>query len=254
MKQKHTYLLILLLALFSFSSQAQNIHCEVSVHNFFLKDEGRNRLVPIVIYENENTTDTVTKSPVAIINHGYGVTNTAYSYIANHLVKKGFVVIGIQHDLPGDPPMATSGDLFKLRKPVWEEGVKNMLFTLESLKKFGNNWNFEKLLIIGHSNGGDMAMLMASEHPEMIWKVISLDNRRMPIPRVKQPQILSFRSIDMPADPGVLPTDKEQKDLGIQIISLKNTKHNDMWDGGTKEQKQEIISYIDFFCLQAKTH
>lgn len=59
-------------------------------------------------------------------------------------------------------------------------------------------------------------------------KIISLDNRRMELPRTKQPRIYSLRSSDQPADEGVLPTIEEQEKFGIKIIKLPNTIHNDM--------------------------
>lgn len=36
----------------------------------------------------------------------------------------------MQHDLQSDPPLVRTGDLFKLRKPIWEKGVANILFIL----------------------------------------------------------------------------------------------------------------------------
>ncbi|MBB5621242.1 hypothetical protein HDE69_002295 [Pedobacter cryoconitis] len=47
-----------------------------------------------------------------------------------------------------------------------------------------------------------MSMLFATQHPELVDKVISLDNRRMPFPRVSKPRIYSLRSSDQPADEG----------------------------------------------------
>jgi len=103
---------------------------------------------------------------------------------------------------------------------------------------------YHNLVLIGHSNGGDMCMLFAQQHPQLVAKVISLDNRRMPFPRTAHPRIYSLRSSDQPADEGVLPTAEEQAQYHMRIIQLPNTMHNDMGDHGTDEQKQEIVRYI----------
>jgi hypothetical protein len=75
-------------------------------------------------------------------------------------------------------------------------------------------------------------------------KIISLDNRRMELPRTSQPKIYSLRSSDQSADEGVLPTVEEQKKFGIKIIKLPNTIHNDMNDRGNKRQRREINTFI----------
>jgi ribosomal protein S3AE len=66
------------------------------------------------------------------------------------------------------------------------------------------------------------------------------------------PRILSIRSSDQVADKGVLATVEEQKQFGIRIIQLPATLHNDMWDGATQSQKQEINKAISDFIKSAK--
>lgn len=95
-----------------------------------------------------------------------------------------------------------------------------------------------------------MVMLFAKEHPELVEKVISLDNRRVPFPRQRRPQVLSLRSSDQVADPGVIPTSTEQARLGTSVVALPATIHNDMWDGATELQKQEINKWISQFLEQ----
>ncbi len=116
-----------------------------------------------------------------------------------------------------------------------------MLHELERLKP---GLDYKHLILIGHSNGGDMSMLFAQKYPDLVDKVISLDNRRMAFPRTKRPKLYSLRSSDQPADEGVLPTPEEQKRFGITIIKLPNTVHNDMNDDGTAAQQEEINEYI----------
>ena len=96
------------------------------------------------------------------------------------------------------------------------------------------------IILIGHSNGGDIAMLFAREHPQLVKKLISLDSLRMPFPRNGISPILSLRANDTQADAGVLPNDKEAKHLGITIIKLENSKHIDLCDRGSEKTHKKI--------------
>jgi pimeloyl-ACP methyl ester carboxylesterase len=215
-------------------------------------DTARKRLIPLAFYRTASST----KQPVAIINHGYaganrGYTYKAYSYIANNLARNGYFVVSIQHDLAGDPEMPATGNIQLVRKPFWERGSQSIGFVINQLKSRYTNLDLSNITLIGHSNGGDMVMLFAYEHPELISNVISLDNRRVAFPRTNRPRIFSIRSSDQKPDPGVLPTEAEQKKFNMKIVGLKHTIHNDMGDSGTDKQKAEINDYIMDF-LQIK--
>ncbi|UOQ70117.1 alpha/beta fold hydrolase [Hymenobacter cellulosilyticus] len=202
-----------------------------------LYDSVRRRPVPVVLYQ---PTVAVARPRLALLSHGYGGQSTAYTFLARQLVAMGYVVASVQHELPGDEPIATTGNLRETRRPNWERGVQNLLFVCQMLQQRLPRLNTGQLLLLGHSNGGDMVMLFAHEHPQLVARVISLDNRRMPLPRTRRPRILSIRSSDQVADPGVLTTAAEQRTFGITIVALPATIHNDMWDGATEAQKQEI--------------
>jgi predicted dienelactone hydrolase len=47
------------------------------------------------------------KLPIAIISNGNTVKNTEYSFLANALAARGYLVASIQQDLPSDPPLMT---------------------------------------------------------------------------------------------------------------------------------------------------
>lgn len=218
----------------------------VKIENLELFDKSRQRLVPVAVY-SPVTRKSRAKLKFAVFNHGYGMKNTEYSFIAGTLVAQGYFVVSIQHELPTDEPMPTVGKPSVVRRPFWERNVQNILFVIEELKKIRPELDFENLLVAGHSNGGDTAMLFAEKYPEKAARIISLDNRRMPIPRAKKPRILSIRSSDQPADEGVLPTEAEQKKFGIRIVKLQNTKHDEMWDGADAGQRKEITDIISKF-------
>ncbi|MOA01287.1 hypothetical protein D3C78_1206820 [compost metagenome] len=143
--------------------------------------------------------------------------------------------------------MPTTGNIMDVRKPFWQRGADNIMYVISELKSNNKNLDFNKLLLIGHSNGGDMSMLFATEHPELVDKLISLDNRRMPVPRTKSPRILYLKASDTEADPGVLPTADEQEEFNISIVYLADGKHNDLWDGASASLKKEITEAIDSF-------
>jgi predicted esterase len=201
-------------------------------------DETRGRNIPVVVYQGE----TINK-PVVIISHGYGAKNTEYSFIANSLAANGYFVATIQHDLETDNPLPTTGNLFDRRKPLWERGVQNISFVIGELQKIEPQIDLSKVILIGHSNGGDMSMMFATLHPEMVSKIISLDSRRYPFPRNKGLDILRFGAIDDEPDEGVVP------ESGVQVIYVKGARHIDLSDRGSPEIKDEIqksiIKFLD---------
>ncbi|MCB2407913.1 serine aminopeptidase domain-containing protein [Hymenobacter lucidus] len=214
----------------------------IRIEALSLFDTTRRRPVPVLLYG-----PVTGRRRLALLSHGYGGHNSDYSFLARQLGAHGYLVASIQHELPTDEPIATAGNLRETRRPNWARGVQNMLFVRQQLQQLYPRLDTGHLLLLGHSNGGDMAVLFAHEHPALVDKLISLDHRRMPLPRVRQPRILTIRSSDQLADPGVLPGPEEQKGLGISIVQLPATLHNDMWDGATKAQQQEITAAIAAF-------
>jgi pimeloyl-ACP methyl ester carboxylesterase len=220
-------------------------HDLVKAEALSLVDPARHRQIPVTIYSAAAPPSQKLKP--AIISHGYGGKSTDYSFIATYLATHGYYVASIQHEIAGDEPLPATGNPFATRKPSWERGVQNILFVIGELKKTRPGLDYGQLLLIGHSHGGDIGMLFAHEHPALVRTVISLDNRRMPFPRTRAPRLLSIRSSDQEADEGVIPSPQEQATLGMTVVKLPATIHNDMWDGGTAAQKAEIIRHIDRF-------
>lgn len=195
-------------------------------------DRDRDRNVPVVIYQREPI-----NKPVVIINHGYGAKNTEYSFIANVLASRGYFVMGIQHDLETDNHLPITGNLFDIRKPFWERGVQNILFVMGELRKIEPQLDLNKVILIGHSNGGDISMMFANVYPEMVSKIISLDSRRYPFPRNPDIEILRFGASDDDPDEGVVPE-------STQAIYVKGARHIDLCDRGSKSIKEEIQKSI----------
>jgi len=189
------------------------------------------------------------KLPVAVISNGNTVKNTEYSFLANVLAARGYLVASIQQDLPTDPPLMTKVGLpYVGRLEVYRRGEANILFVLGQLKKLQPNADYDHLTLVGHSNGGDIAMFCARQHPELVSKVITLDNLRVPFVLNDKMKILSFRSTDpnFKTDPGVLPTPQEARADGIDIVKTQ-FQHTWMSDRGPDSAKEMIQATLDQF-------
>lgn len=60
-----------------------------------------------------------------------------------------------------------AGEFMKTRISNWERGVENIMFVIEKFMRLKPELNWNNLSLIGHSNGGDMAMLLATKHPQI---------------------------------------------------------------------------------------
>ncbi len=182
-----------------------------------------------------------------IFNHGYGFNKGGdyfvYSYLTEKLASKGYFTVSIQHELATDNLIPTEGIPQIVRRPFWQSGSDNILFVINELKKTKPDLDFRHLTLIGHSNGGDMAALFSNQHPNMVYKLITMDNRRMFLPRTSIPKIYTLRSNDYPADQGVLPDEGEQKKYHITVQpTLINHDHMD--NKGSDEEKRTLNDFV----------
>jgi alpha/beta hydrolase fold len=193
------------------------------------------------------------KLPIAIISNGNTVKNTEYSFLANVLAARGYLVASIQQDLPTDPPLMTKvGEPYVGRKEVYMRCEANILFVLGTLQKMQPNADYDHLTLVGHSNGGDVAMYVAHQHPELVSRVVTLDNLRVPFVLSKNLKILSFRSKDpnFRTDAGVLPSAAQATKDGIDIINT-GALHTELSDRGPDSVKEKIQATLDKFLQDA---
>lgn len=189
------------------------------------------------------------KLPIAIISNGNTVKNTEYSFLANVLAARGYLVASIQQDLPSDPPLMTKvGERYVGRLPVYLRCEANILFVLAQLQKIQPHAQYDHITLVGHSNGGDVSMYVARQHPELISQVITLDNLRVPFVLSKHLKILSFRSDDphFKTDPGVLPSPLQAKTDDIDIIDT-GALHTELSDRGPDSVKEKIQATLNRF-------
>lgn len=228
-------------------SNKKNKRHEIRIEKFEVFDSIRNRRIPYALYAPKLKED-ADSIRLVIFSHGYGSNYPRnylnYSYLTKRLAREGFWVLSIQHELPGDSLIPSTGIIQIVRMPFWKRGEENILFVLNNFKRTYPGLIIRSIDLIGHSNGGDMSVLTAKNHPELIRKVITLDNLRMPIPNISHPQFSSLRSIDKTADSTVIPPKEICVTCDIKIIQLKQTTHNQMNDEGSRRQKKQINNYV----------
>jgi len=187
--------------------------------------------------------------PVVILNHGNTVKYTEYSFLANLLAMRGYMVVSIQHDLESDGPMVTQdGEEYVGRLPQYNRGIANIRFVIDEMKKHQPDADYSHLTMVGHSNGGDISMYFAKRHPDLIKRVVTLDNLRVPFITDGRFKILSFRSKDsvFKPDPGVVPDDEICEKAGITVVQTP-FQHNQLSDRGPDHVKTTIRSILDRF-------
>lgn len=210
-----------------------------------LTDPVRDRRIPITLYfppQYRNCTDS-RPCPVAFVSSGYGLLHTDYSFISKGLANSGYLVVAIQHDLPTDPVLIRTGDLFTNRMPMWKRGVENIRFVQSSLSPTYPGYDWPHLALVGHSNGGDISALALHESPTLATTLVTLDNRRYPLPRSHRFNVLSIRGSDFEADADVLPTDQE-RNSGTCVTKIAGSRHDDMNDHGPSELQSKIRTLI----------
>lgn len=209
-------------------------------------DPVRERRIPIAIMRPTHPAEV--PCSVVLISHGYNAnapgTYLLFRGIAKGLADVGFAVVSVQLELPGDTPLPLRGDPRTVRRPIWDRGVQDLLAVIQALVVQEPTWALDKVDLIGHSNGGDISMLLAQEHPEVVHTAVSMDNLRMPLPRTAVPRIVSLRAEDTTADPGVLPTAEEQRIHRIEVITMLGFKHVHFNDRASPAQRQELVRVL----------
>jgi pimeloyl-ACP methyl ester carboxylesterase len=218
-----------------------------------LVDDAHHRRIPLAIYQASTHAQCTPQAPcpVALLSPGYGAEHTAYRFLAEPLADAGFLVVALQTVLPDDPKPADSGNLFADRLPMWQRGADSLRLAREKLAPHFPGYDWAHLILIGHSNGGDLSALALQQTPELATTLITLDNRRHPLPRSPALRLLSLRASDFAADPGVLPT-PDQTAAGQCVVTIANAKHNDMLDAGPDWLKARIVTLVREFLADGR--
>lgn len=222
-----------------------NLSNKVKIDTLSFFDTARSRVVPLAFYYLKNKK--FNKQKVIFMNHGYGGNlggdYLKYAYLRENLARNGYFVVSIQHELQSDDPLAMEGDLQRTRLPNWQRGADNIRYIFNEMQSLKTELDYKNLILIGHSNGGDMANLFTEQYPGTVSKLISMDNRRYALPRSLKTKVYTIRSNDYAADSGVLPTAEEAKQFGISVKFIP-VNHSNMDDDANFEERKLINSLI----------
>src|SRR5438270_3307180 len=140
-----------------------------------LFNPGASRRIPLRLYHPGS------RRALAVLLPGVGAQPGDYSFLAKYLARRGFAVAEVRLELPGDSPIATGGNIAALRAPELRSGVNTVRYTIGQLDRLRYASATRPVVLVGHSNGGDVAMLFGSEYPAEVGVIFSLDNLRVAI-------------------------------------------------------------------------
>ncbi|MFP2768145.1 alpha/beta hydrolase [Oceanisphaera sp. KMM 10153] len=229
--------------LLSFSSLAQTL---------IIHDAERERNIPIsVSLPTEARACTLArKCKVAFLSAGNRVPYEQYRFISERLNSLGYLTIAVDHELPQDPPLSRAGDLYQTRIENWQRGAVTLAFLQQQLPDRFTEYDFNQLLLVGHSNGGDISAWLANEGKDYIVNLITLDHRRVSLPKSDAVRVLSIRATEYPTAQAVLLTDAEQREYNGCVVAITDSKHMDLSDYGTAWVKQTVAEVIEGFLSQ----
>lgn len=219
-----------------------------------LIDASRDRTVPVEIYRPADPQRCAAPQhcTVVLLGPGYGLAPGDYAFLAEPLARDGHLVIGVQHVLPTDAPLPSGGDIINSRLPMWRTGVENLHFVARTLAPRFPDHDWSQRVLIGHSNGGDIAALLLEQAPDFATTLITLDNRRYPLPRSTKLKLLSLRGSDFAADPGVLPEAGDAGTSGPCIETIDGARHNDMQQAGPAWLREYIVARVSAFLADGR--
>jgi pimeloyl-ACP methyl ester carboxylesterase len=208
-----------------------------------LEDESRGRRVPVEIYEPA-AAKCPAKCRVLIFGTGYRAQVSEYSFLLSALSANGILVVGVQHDLEQDSPMPSTGNVTLDRSPFWDRGITNIDFVVRSLGPRFSSHDWSRVILAGHSQGGDIAARLASRQNSAVSALVTLDNRRVPLPTTGSLPVLSIRSSDQPADPGVLPETAARDNPKVCVARMPATRHDDMNNSADGPAQARMINLV----------
>lgn len=221
----------------------------VNAEDMTIWDSVRKRPIPIEInfpIKADNCTSQK-RCQVVFISAGYRVPFKKYKFITNSLNEVGYMTVAIDHELPNDPPLSRTGDLYQTRIENWKRGANTIKYLKGKLESRFPAYNFNKLTLVGHSNGGDISAWLSNNNTDYIHQLITLDSKRVPLPKNNNIKVLSIRSPEYPTASGVLPTTEEQKLYGSCIVHIPESTHMDFTDFGVDNVQQKTIKAIQGF-------
>jgi pimeloyl-ACP methyl ester carboxylesterase len=145
--------------------------------------------------------------PVAILSPGYGFSGSDYSFVSNYLNGMGYLVVVLK-DSAGGVKMDPNAPVAKQVHALARLASQSISAAIDAAAVRYPQFDWQHLLLVGHSLGGDSSAQFAADNANRVSSLISLDSRRVALPRSAGIHVLTIRASDTTADPGVLPTRK----------------------------------------------
>lgn len=219
---------------------------EVRRDTLSLFDRSRSRLIPV---EYSLPASGIRLNGVVVFSHGYNQNQPGsyldYTWLKKYLTDRGYAIVSIQHELPDDSLLSKELPAKVTRWSNWKRGEANILYVIEHMVEVHQALQRKKYIMMGHSNGGDMSALFATDYPQYCERLITLDNRRMTLPVQKKFGVASIRSSDQPADEGVIPDELTQRKYHMLIVKATGVIHNHMGDSGDSGERAEMMRLMD---------
>jgi pimeloyl-ACP methyl ester carboxylesterase len=193
-----------------------------------------------------------TPCPVAILSPGYGLSGSDYSFVTRYLNGMGYLVVALQDSAGGvrlDRDASVSKQVQAMAR-VASQSISTVI--AESAPRYPQ-FDWQRLLLVGHSLGGDSSAQFAADNPNRVSGLISLDSRRVALPRSAGIHVLTIRASDTATDPGVLPNEEERSRYATCVVRIEGARHDDMQDAGSEQLKARVISAIDTFLAPARS-
>lgn len=237
----------------------------MQMHDFIFTDTTHKRTIPVCVYLPD---DISAPLPIVIFNPGYQCQQDLaapnaqmgykkYNYLATFFTERHYAFISIQHDMLGDNDSLETIDptapQHEAREHIYKRGVDNIFCVINELQQKFSYLTWQKFIIAGHSNGGDIAKYFANLYSDRITCVIAMDARRCRIEPNSNLRLLMFEANDTSTDPGVIPDqgtedNPKRNNLEWTIVKPRNALHIS-YNGSyiTPDIQQSVFSAIDWF-------
>lgn len=127
----------------------------------------------LVLRGNVHSPEGEENTPVILISHGFkGYKDwNFFPYVANQLAENGFTAIRFNFSLNGVSGGDEFDELEKFAINTYSREQADLAVLLEHVKDrklpFSNQFDLERIGLVGHSRGGGNSIIFASEYPEI---------------------------------------------------------------------------------------
>ena len=151
--------------------------------------------------------------PVAILSPGYGMASSEYGFVTRYLNEAGYLVVALR-DTASGVALDRNGRIAEQVQAMARTASQSIAAVVDANAPLYHAFDWRRLLLVGHSLGGDSSAQFAADYPGRVAGLISLDSRRVALPRSADIPVLTVRASDTLADPGVLPDEARLTNLG----------------------------------------